>query len=175
MLQMYRRYIGPCHECSLVGSSISVSSCGPRLVDSVGFFFPEPFGSFSHSSPFSERFSMFHLMCGCGSLHPFHELLSQSSQRAVLLGPCLQVYESIINSVRSGLCLLWHGTQIWSIISYPFLQFLLHPYPFASCRQDKLWISYFVSGLVFWSLYCKSCLVKWGGCFRFYVAHWREC
>ena len=64
--------LGLSHECSLVGSSASMSPYGPRLVDSLDFFFCGILclsSSFNPSSPSSTRFPKLHLMFGCGSLH----------------------------------------------------------------------------------------------------------
>jgi hypothetical protein len=55
--------LGQSHADSLVGCSVSVSPCEPRLVDSVGFLDP--------SGSSSAEFPKLHLIFGCGSLHQF--------------------------------------------------------------------------------------------------------
>jgi hypothetical protein len=82
--KLYNCYIcaeglGPSHQCSLIGGSISVSLCGPSLVDSVGFLMVSltP-GSYNPSSTLSTRFPELQLMFGCGSLH---QLLGEASRR----------------------------------------------------------------------------------------------
>lgn len=58
--------------------------------------------------------------------------------------------------------LTWDGSQVRAVTGWLLPQSLLHPYPWASCRQDKFWVEDFVGGLMslLSSLHWKSCLTS---------------
>ena len=94
---------GSC-ACSLVAGSVSVDPYGPRLVDFVGFFCGvlDLSGSSILPLPSSMRFPELWLMFSSGSLLLFPSA-AEVSQMTVMPGSCLQVQQSVINSVRGGL------------------------------------------------------------------------
>jgi hypothetical protein len=105
--------------CSLVGSWVSVNAYGPRLVDSIGFLVvpSTPLASKTLPPLLLQDSPKLCLMFGCGSLHLF---ISVSGWSFSMLSSCLGIAVS-----REG-TLSWQGSQARGVISWPFLQFLLH-------------------------------------------------
>lgn len=103
----------------------------------------DPSSSLNTSPLSSTRLLELCLMFGCESLHLF-----PSAARWSLSGDsCLQAKQSIINSVGAD-SPPWHGSQVGPVIGWPFPQSLLHPYPWASCRQGEFWVEGFMGGLM---------------------------
>lgn len=93
---------GPAHACSLVGSSVSVSSHG--LVASVGplvvSLTPLAGSNWLSLSPTLPRDSSSTTCClAVGLCICFHPLLDEASQETVMLGSCLKPQQNIINRV----------------------------------------------------------------------------
>jgi hypothetical protein len=65
-----------------------------------------------------------------------------------------------------------HGSQTGLVIGWLSPQFLLHLYPYIPCRQDKLYVEDFVSGLVSLTLHWTSFLVAEDGQFRLHNSHY---
>jgi hypothetical protein len=81
------------HAFSLVGGSVSVSPCGPRSVDSVGFLVVSLTSlapSILHPSlpqdSLSSAYCLAVGLCIC-----FHQFLGEASLMTVMIGSCLQV------------------------------------------------------------------------------------
>jgi hypothetical protein len=117
-------------ECCLVGGSVSERSWRPRSVETAGLPMGLPSSSASSSFPpqFNHRGSGFCPLLECYYLLWNLSAVCWASQRAAMLGSCLQAYHSISISVRGHL-LNWfpiwfcHWTSFLSCSS-PFL-FLL--------------------------------------------------
>ena len=165
--------LGLSHACSLVGSSVSGNPHWPRLVGPLGFLMV----SLTLLAPSTLSF---HLPSSPKILRAQHDVWLWVSApvfiscwvkplRTQLSSLSLQVRQNIMNSVRGGLSLSWHGSQVGPVIGWSFPQFLLHFYPCTSCKQIKLWVEDLVGTLVSPSFHWKSCLITGGGHFRFHI------
>ena len=129
------RCLGPSHTCSLSGGLVSVSNYGSRLIDFHVFLWSswylwllQSFFNLFHKIPQAQAnvwlwFSAFvSVSCWVKPL------------RWVIVGSCVKVQESIINSVRQGLPFMaW--SQKGPVISWLIFQFLFLLYVCTSCRQ----------------------------------------
>ena len=76
------------HACSLVDSSVAMSPCDPKLVDSAGFLVADPVPSILPSLPQDSSNST---CLAVGLSISFHQLLDEASMMTVMLGSCLKV------------------------------------------------------------------------------------
>ena len=111
--------IVPVYPCPSVDGSVSVNPHDPMLVSPVGFlviFLTSPAPSvLSLSLPQDSLHS------GVGVLYIcFHQLLDEASQMTVMLGSCMQAYQSINNSVRGWLSAMeWVSSWVSHWLAIP--------------------------------------------------------
>jgi hypothetical protein len=86
------------------------------------------------------------------------QLLGRASQRAAMIGSCLQAHRA--SSIVSGIGIYpWDGPQNGPVTSQPFFQSLLHLGFCISCRHSQFGVKSFVDGLVrpcSWWDFCSS-------------------
>lgn len=94
--------------------------------------------------------------------------MGETSVVIVMLGPCLKVYQSVINNVKwrpsHGMGLKLRESLVVS--SLTFCSTFSH---YTFYRQDKLCAKGFVARLVFQSFHCKSSPVIAGDQFRLHI------
>ena len=100
--------LGPAPACSLVGGSGSVSPHGPRLLDPLGLLVVSLTSLAPSILPlFLPQDSLSSILClTVGLCICFYELLDETSPKTVMLGSCLQVWQSITNNVRGWFFLI---------------------------------------------------------------------
>lgn len=79
------------------------------------------------------------------------------SQKTIILHSVYKPFRVLLSVIDS--C-LWNWTQIVSVIGWLFPPSQLHVYPYTFFRQDKLWVKYFLDGLVSSSLPCHKAITS---------------
>lgn len=148
----------------LFGSSVSVSPCRPRLVDSVDFLvvFLTSMAPLILSPPLPHDSPSFAQCVAVGLCICFYQLLGEASQMSVRLGAFLELQQNNINRDRGRLSLMAQVSRLashWLAIT----SVLFYLYPHASCQPKKLWALGFVVGVVLLFFHQKYFLIARDG------------
>jgi hypothetical protein len=100
--------------------------------------------AFSPSSNSSKIFPNFHSILSYGSLCLFHQLLGRPSQRKIMLDYFCKHKEASLIVSEIGAC-AWDGHQDQPVISWSFLQSLVHLCSCIYFRENQFRLRFFES------------------------------